>query len=75
MDENPITYLLPEWAYKLMKWAALIAIPAFGVFYKTLAVTLSWPMGDEVSTICNALAAFLGTVIGVTTYTAKRTKE
>ena len=51
--------------YDLLKWVALIALDAVGLFYKTVAAIWGLPMGDEVLATCTALSVFIGTLIGV----------
>ena len=51
--------------YDVLKWIALVALDAAGVFYKTVAAIWSLPMGDEVLATCAALSLLLGTLIGV----------
>lgn len=51
--------------YDILKWIALIALDAIGLFYKTIATIWGLPMGDEVLATCTALSVFLGALIGV----------
>ena len=60
----PKTYWLPSGVYVALKWAALIALPAVGVFYQALAAVWSLPLAEEVSQTCNIAALFLGSLIG-----------
>lgn len=53
--------------YDLLKWAALIALPALAVLYNVLAGVWGWPYAQEVSTTINAVIAFIGTLIGIST--------
>lgn len=52
--------------YDILKWVALVALDAVGVFYKTIASIWSFPFGDEVLATFAALSLFLGTLIGIT---------
>ena len=52
--------------YDVLKWIALIALDAIGVFYKTVATIWNLPVGDEVLATCAALSLLIGTLIGVT---------
>lgn len=51
--------------YDVLKWVALIALDAVGLFYKTIAGIWSLPMGDEVLATCTALSVFIGALIGL----------
>lgn len=61
----------PAWmsneVYDFLKWAVLIAIPAFGTFYQIMANVWHLPAANEVATTCLALATLLGALIGVAT--------
>ena len=60
--------------YDVLKWIALVALDALGVFYKTIATIWGLPLGDEVLATCAALSLLLGTLIGVssTQYNKKK---
>lgn len=59
--------------YDVLKWIALIALDAIGVFYKTVATIWGLPVGDEVLATCAALSLLLGTLIGVSSAQYKKT--
>lgn len=60
--------------YDILKWVALIALDAVGVFYKALSAIWGLPFGDEVLATCSALSLLIGTLIGVSAaqYNKKR---
>ena len=51
--------------YDVLKWIALVALDAVGVFYKTMGGIWGLPFGDEVLATCAALSLLLGALIGV----------
>lgn len=51
--------------YDVLKWISLVALDAFGLFYKTMSAIWNIPLGDEVLATCTALSIFLGTLIGI----------
>lgn len=51
--------------YDVLKWVALIALDAVGLFYSTLATIWGLPLGDQVMYTCTALSVLIGTLIGV----------
>lgn len=53
--------------YDVLKWMALIALPALSVLYNVLAGVWDWPFANEVSVTINAVIAFIGTLIGIST--------
>lgn len=58
---------LNDKVYNVLKWLALVAIDAVGLFYKTIAVIWSLPYGDQIMATCTALSVLIGTLIGVST--------
>lgn len=51
--------------YDILKWIALVALDAVGLFYSTLSGIWGLPFGDEVLATCAALSLFIGALIGV----------
>ena len=51
--------------YNVLKWIALIALPALAVLYFTLAKIWGLPYGAEITATINAIALFIGALIGV----------
>ena len=51
--------------YDVLKWIALIALDAIGLFYSTLATIWELPLGDQVLATCAALSVFIGALIGL----------
>lgn len=61
-EEN--NYLLPDEAYKVLKWLALIALPALAVFAHVVGPAWGLPYVDQIVTTLNALGTLIGAVIG-----------
>ena len=53
--------------YDILKWIALIGVPAAATFYAALAGVWGWPRADEVARTANAACALLGALLGVST--------
>lgn len=51
--------------YDVLKWVALVALDAVGVFYKTVSAVWGLPFGEEVLATCAALSMCLGALLGV----------
>ena len=66
---------LPDKLYDVLKWVALIAMPALGVFYFTLAKIWGLPYGAEITATLDALALLIGTLIGVSHMTIKKEEQ
>lgn len=66
-------YMIPDGIYQVLKWAALIALPAIGVFIKTVGG--AWGMDpalcDAVVTTLDASGVLVGALIAVSSATAK----
>ena len=68
-----MTYIIPDYVYKLLKWAGLIALPALAVFVST--VGQAWGMDPGLSnaivTTLNALGVLVGALLGISQATGK----
>ena len=56
---------MPDKLYDILKWVCLIALPALAVLYFTLAKIWGLPYGAEITATINAVALFIGALIGV----------
>lgn len=61
--------------YDILKWVALVALDAIGLFYSTLATIWTLPYGDQVLATCVALSVLLGTLIGVSSSNYNKTNK
>jgi hypothetical protein len=55
----------PNKVYDALKWIALVALDAVGIFYKTIATIWALPLGDEVLATCAAVSVLIGALIGI----------
>lgn len=53
--------------YDVLKWVALIALPALGTAYVSLAPVWGWPFSDEIAKTVTAVCALLGALLGIST--------
>ena len=58
---------LPDKLYDILKWVCLIVLPAVAVLYATLGNTWGLPYVDQICITINAIATFIGVIIGVST--------
>lgn len=65
-----MTYWLPSGVYDILKWLALIGLPAIGVFYSALAGIWNLPGANEVASTLQVVGLAIGTVIGVSEISA-----
>ena len=49
----------------ILKWVALVALDAIGLFYQTLSAIWNLPYGDEVLATCVAVSVCLGTLLQI----------
>ena len=66
---------LPDSIYNFLKWTCLIALPALAVLYFTLAKIWGLPYGAEITATINAVALFIGTLIGVSQISINKESE
>lgn len=68
MDKDTKTeldYLLPDKAYEILKWVALIALPAVAWLVGVVGPQWGLPHCGELVTTINAVGVFVGALIGV----------
>lgn len=70
MEDKENIYIIPFKAYRVLKYLACIALPACAVFYNLLAPAWGLPYQNEIVLTINACAALIGTLIGISQYTA-----
>ena len=56
---------LPDKIYNILKWLCLICLPALAVLYFTLSKIWNLPYGAEIPATINAIAVFVGALIGI----------
>jgi hypothetical protein len=60
--------------YDILKWVAMVLLPASSVLYVALANVWGWSYATEVATSVAALVAFLGALLQISSakYNAKK---
>lgn len=66
--------LLSDKVYDILKWIALIALPAVGTLYFALANVWGLPYGEQVVGTVTAIDTFLGALLGISTAAYKADK-
>lgn len=61
--------------YDILKWIALVFLPAFTTFYGVVANAVGIPYTEIVLTILAAFDTFLGSLLGVSNYQYKKEGE
>lgn len=59
--------------YDFLKWVCLILLPAVSVLYRALDGSFGWGYSEVVTAVIDAVAVFIGTLIGVSTVAVKKT--
>lgn len=58
--------VLPEKVYEAIRWIVSIVIPAFSVFFATLAEAWGWNLPTQaILTTLSAIGLFLGAIFGI----------
>ena len=68
-----MTYIIPDYVYKLLKWLGLIALPAVAVFISTVgqAWGLDAGLSNAIVTTLNAAGVLVGALLGISQATSK----
>lgn len=56
---------LNDKTYDILKWVAMVVLPALAVFYKGLAGTWGLPFATQIPDTIVIIELFLGTLLGV----------
>ena len=51
--------------YDVLKWIALVVLPAVATLYGALAPTWGWPYAEQIVYTITAADTFLGTLLGI----------
>ena len=54
--------------YDILKWIAIIALPAITTFYGVVGSTFNIPYTQEILTVLVAFDTMVGTMLGISTY-------
>lgn len=61
--------------YDVLKWIAMIALPAIGTLYSSLAAIWGFPYGDQIVGTVLAIDTFLGVLLGISTTQYNKTNK
>ena len=57
----------PDKIFDILKWIALVVLPAVAALYGALAGIWGWPYAEQIVYTITAVDAFLGALLGVST--------
>lgn len=60
--------------FDILKWVAIIVLPAFIAFFKTVGVSVGFEYTAVISEVLHALHLFLGTILGISSLQYKDDK-
>lgn len=61
--------------YDVLKWVALIVLPALAILYGSLAEIWGLPFGAQIPDTITALDLFLGVVLGISSTTYNKSNK
>lgn len=64
--------VLNDKIYDVLKWICLICLPALATLYGVLSKIWGLPYGTEITATINAVALFIGALIGVSHLNLKK---
>ena len=67
--------MLSNKAYDILKWIALIALPAVATLYFAIAQIWGLPYGEQIVGTITAIDAFLGALLGISNYNYVKKEE
>jgi len=66
---------LPNNVYDILKWIALVALPALITFYGVIGAACNIPYTDTVLTIAVAFDTMMGTLLGISSNNYNKSKQ
>lgn len=61
--------------YNILKWVAMIVLPAVGTLYSALAGIWGFPYGDQIVGTILAVDTFLGAILGISSATYEKKNQ
>ena len=65
-------FKLKDSVYNVLKWVALIVLPALSVFYSALANIWGLPYGTQIPLTIDAIDVLIGSLIGISHLAIKK---
>ena len=59
--------ILTDKTYNILKWVALVLLPALATLYFALAGIWGFPYGEQIVGTITAIDTFLGVILGIST--------
>lgn len=74
-DDDIPDWLLPDRVYDVLKWVALIVLPALATLVQALGPVWGWTWADPAATTISAIALAIGAIIGASAIKAASSKS
>lgn len=65
IDNN---YLIPDKAYTVLKWLAMLGIPALSTFVQAIGTIWGLDIAEPIALTITAVGTFLGGIVGLSAY-------
>ena len=62
-------------AYNVLKWIAMVVLPAIGTLYFSLSGIWGFPFGEQIVGTVTAVDTFLGVILGISTAQYNKNKS
>ncbi len=59
--------------YDILKWIAMVALPALTALWLALAAIWGWPYAEAIGATLTAITTFLGALLGISSVTYQKT--
>ena len=73
--ERGFNMKLSNRVYDCLKWIAMYCLPAVGTLYFALSTIWGLPYGEQIVGTITAIDAFLGAILGISTYNYNKDDE
>ena len=67
--------ILDNKVYNILKWVCLTVVPALNILIATLCALYCWTWGNIVIGTIDAVAGFIGAIIGIGSYKYQKSLE
>ena len=67
--------ILDNKVYNILKWICLTVVPALNILIATLCALYGWTWGNIVIGTIDAVAVFVGSIIGIGSYKYQKSLE
>lgn len=70
-----MNFVIPQPVYDVLKWVALVLLPALATFYFYMAGVWNWPYAGQVVASITAVNTLLGAILGISSSVYKNSDQ